>query len=346
MKETLVSMNTVKMFGMKACVSLAKYDKDHKRFNFAPTTAGRREWRPKENYQPYSNANSGTRFGEQPHFKVQTHGQASGSMQNGTTYADMLKGRKETGSQGAKSITVEGKGSLYPLHCIGRSVIGLAKDVWTLKNIRRLMEVDGLIDFGVSYVGGLSIILTFKDNAFAKESLEQHGSVYSKVFSKFNIWNGEEIPFGRIVNLRITGVPFLIRDNTLFDRIGGLFGEVVQPSTFSWQEEDVSVDTIRVLSSQKYRIEESVVIKWNQKSYVIWVSESPERWVPCFDDDSSKESSVSDSDSESDSDEEPEDMEDVEDVEEGEIRSNEVDPLVPVYRNTSAFLRPVKVKGH
>ncbi|KAJ0571826.1 putative RNA recognition motif domain, nucleotide-binding alpha-beta plait domain superfamily [Helianthus annuus] len=326
LKGTLVSMNTVKMFGMKAYVTLAKYDRDHKRFNFAPTTDSRREWRPKVNNQPYRNVGDGTGFGEQTHAKVQTSGQTSGSMQDGMTYADMLRGRKEPGYQGAKSITVEGRGALYPLHCIGRSIVGIAKDVWTLKNIRRLLEVDGLIDFGVTYVGGLSIILTLKDKATAMESLEKYDSVFAKVFSKRNIWNGEEIPFGRIVNLSITGVPVLIRDNNLFDRIGSLFGDIVQPSKFSWQEEDVSVNTVKVLSSQKSRIEESVVIKWNHKSHVIWVTESPERWVPFFEDDSSKNLSGSDSDSESDSEEESVDMED---LEEGEFRSDGADVPVP-----------------
>ncbi|MFS7915790.1 putative RNA-binding domain superfamily [Helianthus anomalus] len=58
-KETLVMMNTVKMFDIKVCVSLAKYDKDHKRFNYASVSLGRSEWRPKE-----SNQSSGKQTGD------------------------------------------------------------------------------------------------------------------------------------------------------------------------------------------------------------------------------------------------------------------------------------------
>ncbi|KAJ0466317.1 putative RNA recognition motif domain, nucleotide-binding alpha-beta plait domain superfamily [Helianthus annuus] len=47
-KETLRSMNTVKMFGLIASVSLAKYDKDHNKINYAPELLGRKEWWPKD----------------------------------------------------------------------------------------------------------------------------------------------------------------------------------------------------------------------------------------------------------------------------------------------------------
>ncbi|MFS7937338.1 putative RNA recognition motif domain, nucleotide-binding alpha-beta plait domain superfamily [Helianthus anomalus] len=66
MKETLVAMNTIKMFDMKVSVSLVKYDKDHKKFNYASDTFGRSEWRPKANNQLYNNVTSGNKNGDQP----------------------------------------------------------------------------------------------------------------------------------------------------------------------------------------------------------------------------------------------------------------------------------------
>ncbi|KAJ0809280.1 putative RNA recognition motif domain, nucleotide-binding alpha-beta plait domain superfamily [Helianthus annuus] len=311
MKATLELMNTVKMFGMKVNVMLAKYDKDHKRFKFNPENDGRSEWRPKETNQ-----------GPQSYSKPHTPGQGySGPsvMRNGVSYADMLKGRKETGNQGAKSITVEGKGSVYPLHCVGRSVVGRAKDLWNLNNIRRILEADGLEEFGLSYVGGLTALVTFRDNATTKVALDQHVSSFSKVFAKFNLWNGEDVPYNRIVNLRIAGVPVLIRDNVLYDNIDGLFGEVIQPSAFSWQEEDNSADLVKVLMTQLSRIDEAVVIKWMDRSIVTWVSEVPEKWVPKLYEDSASEPSDSESDSETESDE---NMVEVEEFEEGEIRND------------------------
>ncbi|KAF5769823.1 putative RNA recognition motif domain, nucleotide-binding alpha-beta plait domain superfamily [Helianthus annuus] len=339
MKETLVSMNTAKMFDMKVSVSLAKYDKDHKRFNYAPETFGRSEWRPKENNQSNDNYTSGSKNDDQPPQRKQPSGMGPNGpsfVQNGTSFADLLRGKKDSCSQGAKTVSVEGKGSLYPLHFIGRSIIGHAKDIWSLSNIRRSLEEEGMFDFGLSYVGGVTIIITFKDNASPKELIEQHGSFFSSVFTKFNIWNGEEIPFSRIVNLKCSGVPFRIRDNTLFDKIGSLFGDIVQSLAFSWNEEDNSIDTVKVLTSQKSRIDEAVVIKWNDKSIIIWVSESSERWIPNFDKETMYGTRDEKSDTESDSDSEPGDMEE---YEEGEIRSNDDQILVPEKKVVSPNVR-------
>ncbi|KAJ0729695.1 putative RNA recognition motif domain, nucleotide-binding alpha-beta plait domain superfamily [Helianthus annuus] len=312
MKATLELMNTVKMFGMKANVVLAKFDKDHKRFNLNHEKVNRPEWTPKE-------TNQGPRNFSKPHMPDQGYNGPS-VIRNGMTYADMLKGRKETDSQGAKSISVEGKGSVYPLHCMGRSVVGRAKDLWNLNNMRRTLEAEGIEEFGLSYVGGLSVLVTFRDTATTRVVLEQHASTFSKVFVNHNLWNGEDVPYNRIVNLRIAGVPVLIRDNVLFDNIGGLFGEVIQPSGFSWQEEDNSTDLVKVLTSQLSRIDEAVVIKWMDRSIAIWVSEVPEKWVPKLIEDSASEPSDSESDSDSESSESV-DAPEVE-VEDGEIQDD------------------------
>ncbi|KAJ0949376.1 hypothetical protein HanRHA438_Chr01g0037991 [Helianthus annuus] len=103
--------------------------------------------------------------------------------------------------------------------------------------------------------------------------MELHHEFLNRTFSKLQVWNGEDIPYSRLVTLNVSGVPFVIRDNSLFDKIGDMFGEVVQKSSFSWQEEDNSLGLVKIVTSQPSRIEEAVVIKWNNKSIVCWVSE-------------------------------------------------------------------------
>ncbi|KAJ0683188.1 putative RNA recognition motif domain, nucleotide-binding alpha-beta plait domain superfamily [Helianthus annuus] len=325
-KETLVKMNTVKMFDMKVYVSLAKYDKDHKRFKYASASVGRSEWRPKESNQANEKQmGDHNKDCQPPHANMSSGmGQTGPSfVQNGKSFADLVRGKKDSGNQGAKSVTVEGKGAPYPLHFIGRSVIGYAKDVWALPDFRRSLEAEGLVDFGLSYVGGATFIITVKDNAVVKEVIAKHGSFFASIFSKFKIWNGEDIPFSRIVNLKCSGVPFRIRDNNLFDKIGGLFGDIIKPSAFSWNEEDNSINTVKVLTSYSHRIDEAVVIKWNDKSIITWVSEVPEQGFLNSVNESLYSSGDEESDTESDSITETDDMEE---YEEGEIRSKE-DPM-------------------
>ncbi|MFS8015015.1 hypothetical protein Hanom_Chr15g01351441 [Helianthus anomalus] len=97
--------------------------------------------------------------------------------------------------------------------------------------------------------------------------------------------------------------------------------KVVQSSSFSWQNEDNSVCSVMVLTNQKSRIEEAVVMKWNNKSLVAWASEAIGFSMQSLDYDDSMTNSDSKFDTHSIS-ESDEDLVDVEDLEEGEIRHN------------------------
>ncbi|KAJ0619933.1 putative RNA recognition motif domain, nucleotide-binding alpha-beta plait domain superfamily [Helianthus annuus] len=322
MQETLAAMNTVKMFDMKVSVSLAKYDKDHKKFNYAPETLGRSVWRPKEWQQQDKNQDDGNNIGSRP--PMDNHMSKPGPSDNsftqeGRSFADTLKGKSVGNGNGAKVVTVGGKGSLYPLHCIGRSVLGLAKKVMKICEMKQAIDDAGLHEVGLSYVGGVTYILTFRDKTTAIGCMELHEDFFNSVFSKFQLWNGEDVPYSRLVNLSINGVPFIIRDNNLFDDIGNMFGDVVQKSAFSWQEEDNSGGSVMVVTSIPSKIDEAVILKWNNKTVVVWVSESTGLWVPDIDVSSLLGSHDTESEMSSDSDEV---LVDMEELEEGEIGQN------------------------
>ncbi|MFS7995366.1 hypothetical protein Hanom_Chr12g01117091 [Helianthus anomalus] len=103
----------------------------------------------------------------------------------------------------------------------------------SISKVRLTLEEEGLSDVGLSYVGGVTFMLTFKDKLSATGCTNSHSAFFHNIFSKFYLWNGEDIPFSRVVTINFFGVPFIIRDNTLFDRIGELFGNVLQQSSFS-----------------------------------------------------------------------------------------------------------------
>ncbi|KAF5760004.1 putative RNA recognition motif domain, nucleotide-binding alpha-beta plait domain superfamily [Helianthus annuus] len=323
MKETLVSMNTVNMFGLKVTVTLANYDKDHNKINYAPELLGRKEWRPKDSNQDNKGDGNGKSFGGQPPRNNRSSDQGyvpQPATQEGRSYAEALKGNSVGMCHGAKVVMMGGKGSLYPLHCIGRSILGHTKDVTSISNMKKAIEDEGLFEVGMSFVGGVTFILTFRDKATAISGMELHFEFFNSVFSKFHLWNGEDIPYSRLVSLNITGVSFIIRDNSLFDNIGGLFGDVVQKSSFSWQEEDNSSSSVKIITSQPSRIDETMVIKWNNKSIVCWVLESVGQWFPDIDEVSLQGSQDSESETCSESNMGSEDLED---FEEGEIRDND-----------------------
>ncbi|KAJ0471318.1 putative RNA recognition motif domain, nucleotide-binding alpha-beta plait domain superfamily [Helianthus annuus] len=335
MKATLTAMNSVTMFNMKVLVSLAKYDKDHKKIPYSPEILGRSVWRQKVGQQQNMNCGDGLRSDDSNYSKHQVPIQGPSKKmdcQDGRTFADLFKGgaegRNNSGnSNGAKVVNVGGKGSLYPLHCIGRSILGTAKNFVSIGQMRQSIEEEGLREVGLSYVGGVTFLLTCRDKEYAKVCMDLHEGFFKSVFSKYHLWNGEEVPYSRLVNLNITGVPFIIRDNTLFDNIGSLFGEVVEKSSFSWQEEDNSNGSVTIVTSTPSKIEEAIVIKWNNKTIVAWVMEVGQKWMPDMVGMSMLDSEESESEMASESDEESAEMED---MEEGEFRQG---PENPEHRN-------------
>ncbi|KAL9999971.1 putative RNA recognition motif domain, nucleotide-binding alpha-beta plait domain superfamily [Helianthus debilis subsp. tardiflorus] len=269
-ESTLVAMNTVKIFEAKVTVSLAKYDKNHKKFIYTSKVVGEKVWKPKgaTNLNPQNKNGSSS---------------GNATFKEGVSFANLFQKDVQVNNLGSKTITVDGKGSKYPLHCTGRSIHGVVKDLRSFNSLNQILSNGGLRNFGLSYIGGLSFLLTLGNPGMVKEVMANHTECLSSVFSRFHVWKGEDLPMDRIANLRITWIPVHLRDNSLFDRIGGLYGMVLQSSSFSWQSLDNSLSSVLVLVPHGKRIEESVVLNWEERRYVVWVTEDFEIWKPNLD---------------------------------------------------------------
>ncbi|KAM0048637.1 putative RNA recognition motif domain, nucleotide-binding alpha-beta plait domain superfamily [Helianthus debilis subsp. tardiflorus] len=299
----LTSMNTVKIFEAKVSVSLAKYDKNHKKFIYTSKVMGGKVWKPKDSVQ-----------GNQQGYGVVPPGGAE--VREGQSFASLFQKEARVTNLGSKTISLERNSFKYPLHCMGCSIHGIVKDLTTMNRLHSTLSDGGLNDYSLSYVGGLSVLFTLGNPGIVREIMSNHSELLSNIFSRFHVWNGEDLPLDRVATLRITGVPVQLRDNSTFDRIGNLFGRVVQESMFSWLESDNSDSLVKVLVPLGKRIEESVVLQWKNRRSVIWVSETTEVWKPDLD----GESTPADSGSESDNSDDENQM--MDDVEEGEIRSD------------------------
>ncbi|MFS7952175.1 putative RNA-binding domain superfamily [Helianthus anomalus] len=146
MKGLIGKLNSIKMFDMKVVVSLAKYDKDHRRINYAPESLGRSVWRPKDTHQENNSHPVGGNNSGQPVRKEQppeTGNSGPLFFREGRTYADLVRGNENVHGNGAKVVTVDGKGSLYPVHSIGRSIIGCTKIVMPVSKVRLALENEG-----------------------------------------------------------------------------------------------------------------------------------------------------------------------------------------------------------
>ncbi|KAI3784792.1 hypothetical protein L1987_43897 [Smallanthus sonchifolius] len=81
---------------------------------------------------------------------------------------------------------------------------------------------------------------------------------------------------------KIKGVPFILRDRCVFDKIGEAFGRTILPSEFSWEDDDISFACGYVLTSIGKRIEEEIIINRRNTSFPVWVNEEMNSWSPLF----------------------------------------------------------------
>ncbi|KAI3819409.1 hypothetical protein L1987_13243 [Smallanthus sonchifolius] len=262
-EEVLEKMNNIKIMAAKLDVSLARYDRFHRKMQQKVYSKPHRGDGPR----------SKSSFEQSVRFE---HQSAYGP--NGVSFRDAVA----ECSSGVKSVVVEDPGSLYAKHCMGRSAFGVALGVQELCNTRKMLVHGGFLDTSISYVGGLKVLMTFKDQKEATQFLNSDG--WRTYFESMVIWNGEDMPFDRIIGLTVTGVSLKLRDSSVFSKVGELFGKNVWPAEFSWEGVDNSYGVCYVLSSSGKRIEEEIILSCNGVSYLVWVSEELTSWAPSFSD--------------------------------------------------------------
>ncbi|KAI3726708.1 hypothetical protein L1987_66509 [Smallanthus sonchifolius] len=205
---------------------------------------------------------------------------------NRTGYRDVVG---SSSGHGRKVITAPNRVLNYPNQCSGRAVIGEAKSVTSFNSIRKTLDNGGDSDVSVSYIGGLKVLVVFKDMGLAQRFIAD-STIWSNHLSSVTLWTDQVVSFDRIACLKIVGIPLHLREDLVFEMVGNLFGKIIWPSAFSWTKKDCSFGVCYVLTSIGARIEESIELVWKNTSLPVWVTEELCSWVPCFDDDSSESS--------------------------------------------------------
>ncbi|KAJ0948554.1 hypothetical protein HanRHA438_Chr01g0028571 [Helianthus annuus] len=162
---------------------------------------------------------------------------------------------------------------------VGQSLIVRTSDLPTVVKLDKLLAKCEGIKVGLKYVGGLYMLLCFEslEELF---SFKDSNPYVNDWFSWMEIWNGQALPFERIAWLKITGVPLHLLDNEVFDSVGRLFGKVVHTSSLSMDSNDLTYDLVGVLVGDGCRISDSVMLKWKDRKFMVWVNEETGDWVP------------------------------------------------------------------
>ncbi|KAJ0941985.1 putative RNA recognition motif domain, nucleotide-binding alpha-beta plait domain superfamily [Helianthus annuus] len=299
MDKVLKGMNTIKIYDAKLTVSVARFGKHHKQ-NVKPNGYRPLDYRYKVNNAPPAGV-----YIPKP-------------VLNKGLFSEVVAGATAGASSSKKRIIVEGKAALYPDHCIMRSVIGDVKDVTAFGSIKNMLKESGFSECSVGYIGGLKVMIVFKDKKSAVEFVTRKKEAWEQILSSPVLWEGQHVEVERVACLKVVGMPLQLRDPKFFDRIGELFGSLVSRSEFSWQQVDNATGFSWVLTSTTKRIDEEVEVVWGERQFKVWVVEVDNKSFDCVIEELSsdeKGSPVEYADSVVGVDD---------DVEEGEIRKSDV----------------------
>ncbi|KAF5764850.1 putative RNA recognition motif domain, nucleotide-binding alpha-beta plait domain superfamily [Helianthus annuus] len=241
MEKALKGMNTIKIYDAKLAVSVARFGK-HQKYNGQPSG-----YRPFEHQHKVNNVQPARVYIPKP-------------VLNKGLFSEVVTGTRVDASCSKKTLVVEDRATLYPDHCIMRSVIGEVRNVKAFGSINYMLKASGFANCSVGYIGGLKVMIVFKDKKSAVEFVSMKKEIWEEALTSAVLWEGQQVDFERVACLKMVGMPLQLRDSKFFDRVGELFGNLVSSSEFSWHQVDNATGFSWVLTTVAKRIDEEVEV--------------------------------------------------------------------------------------
>ncbi|KAM0026259.1 hypothetical protein Hdeb2414_s0020g00556051 [Helianthus debilis subsp. tardiflorus] len=222
--------------------------------------------------------------------------QVNVNQKGGKSFRDLFTGDKPAGEPSVgryvgRSVDVPGDTMAFKDE-FGKALVGRCVDLPTLNLLNKLLLDSGVGGVCLSYLGGLHILLKFPDEVSCS-SFVTNNNLWNKWFAILDVWLGQSLPFERIAWINMIGVPIHLAVDSVHDSIASRFGKVIHGSNRSVADSDLSVNCVGVLVGEGARINEQVDLRWDNKSYRVWVEEEVTGWVPdCLDVDDTSEVGV------------------------------------------------------
>ncbi|CAH1421410.1 unnamed protein product [Lactuca virosa] len=88
------------------------------------------------------------------------------------------------------------------------------------------------------------------------------------------------IRYERVMWIKITGVPILAWDESNFSSIAGFFGKVLVNTFSFWNNNDISMVKVCILSAFQEKINDELVVNLDGVVYRVGVFEIEDEWTP------------------------------------------------------------------
>ncbi|PWA75817.1 RNA-directed DNA polymerase, eukaryota, Nucleotide-binding alpha-beta plait domain protein [Artemisia annua] len=169
----------------------------------------------------------------------------------------------------------EGK-NLHELY--GSGVIAKVSSLDVLTSIKSKLKEAAFGGCNIRYLGGFTVMLNF-ENASDKDRFLNVNDVWKTWFTLVEPWNGQVVMTDRVAWLKIRGLPAHVAEMKVFNDIAGVFGTVIAEAQYP-EEGDISYAVVGVSLQSQARVVGYVKAVWRDNSYLVYVEEDTEEWVP------------------------------------------------------------------
>ncbi|GKV48490.1 hypothetical protein SLEP1_g55300 [Rubroshorea leprosula] len=155
------------------------------------------------------------------------------------------------------------------------SMIVMVKSMSMISIIQERLDVDGGL-INLSPLGGRSVLLMERLAGYLKEYVQQHKEMLELWCEKIQPWDVAPQNYGRMVWVRISGVPLKAWSDRCFEKIAASLGEVVLVHEDTKSKSILCDGRVLILCSEMNKIVKSLKLKVEEKVYQIRVME--EEW--------------------------------------------------------------------
>ncbi|GKV26502.1 hypothetical protein SLEP1_g35790 [Rubroshorea leprosula] len=236
-------------------------------------------------------------------------------------------------------------------------VVAVVRSMSMISNIQERVDIDGGL-INLSPLGGRSVLLTERVEGYLSEYIQHNKESFDLWCEIIYPWALAPLIGGRMVWLRISGVPLQAWCDRCFERIAALVGEVIMIHADTKSKSILCDGRVLILCDEKHKISKTMKLKVEEKLYEIMVAEEEWRadpdWWLADDDRNGGTSSGSEYSSSEQGEEEPElmasvirgdDEADIEDEGFGSlVKRREVSKLVRAERPDFLFLQETKLE--
>ncbi|MFS7917832.1 hypothetical protein Hanom_Chr03g00193801 [Helianthus anomalus] len=149
-------------------------------------------------------------------------------------------------------------------------------NLFRLKDNLNKARVSG---FKLHYLGDMNIMISFEDDIDAL-AFVLNANMWKEWFETLDFGSGQSMAYERLAWLKFHDMPLHLAKNKVFNNVASVFGKIVKGSQMSLSDWDLSTNSVGILVDSGSRITGSVILKWKNKRFKVWVMEELDDWVP------------------------------------------------------------------